>query len=73
MNTLEQHFAAEAENFDEMAANSRKIAFVRLCLGDERGAAYWQGRAQGLELAAVNLRLPPLPVNPVPSPPKGAS
>jgi hypothetical protein len=51
---------AEAANFDEMAANSRKISFVRACRGDETGAAFWSGRARGLELAAINLRLPPL-------------
>lgn len=42
---------------NEGAASSRRRAFVRLCLNDRTGAAFWYGRANGLESAAISLSL----------------
>lgn len=47
----------EASNSEEMAKHSYKKAFIRDLRGDQSGAAYWRGRARGLELAAHNMRL----------------
>lgn len=49
----------EAANLDGMAEASRVIASKHLVLGDEIKAAYWRGRARGLQLAAHNLHLSP--------------
>lgn len=48
-----------AANLDGMAEASRVIASKHLVLGDEVKAAYWRGRARGLQLAAHNLHLSP--------------
>ncbi|MEH3063827.1 MAG: hypothetical protein PGN33_14160 [Methylobacterium radiotolerans] len=52
----------EAANFDGMAEASARISSKHLAIGDETTAAYWRGRARGLQLAAQNLHiLPDLP------------
>lgn len=50
-------FDDEIANFDEMAKQSYRAAVMHDLIGDTAGAAFWRGRARGLELAAINLRL----------------
>ncbi|TXN22077.1 hypothetical protein [Methylobacterium sp. WL19] len=47
--------AGEIANLNEMAKHSYKKAFIRDLRGDQPGAAFWRGRARGLELAACNI------------------
>jgi hypothetical protein len=55
----------EASNFDGMAEASARISSKHIALGDEVKAAYWRGRARGLQLAAHNLHiLPDIPPSP---------
>ncbi|NEU14703.1 hypothetical protein G3T14_21730 [Methylobacterium sp. BTF04] len=50
---------AEAANFDGMAEASSITSSKYVVLGDEIKAAFWRGRARGLQLAAHNLHLSP--------------